>query len=396
MNIVYSAFRFPKLSESFILNEIYELKSRGHNVVVFAHTDPMEETTHKEIDNLNLPVYHAGPPQLTYQCAKNVLQSFSNPSFYRFGESSLNVPSKFFNAHLLSEFENFLTKLEFHPDLIHAHFTNVRRLPLVYVARKHEIPISVVPHAFGLFADPDYDALEILFNSVNHIISPTEYNKRYIEEHYLPDTSINVVPAVSQLGNREPTGGTVPNRVLTVGRFAEKKGYSYSIEAIAKVVEEYPDVEYHIVGEGNIEPKIRSLIREYGIEKNIEILQQISDDQLSKEYDEAAIFLLPCIIAENGDRDAAPVVLKEAMTMNTACVSTTVSAVPELITDGETGLLTPPRDPGATADAVKTLLKDTEYRDELATAGREHVRENLTPEKAVDKLERVFKEIITR
>lgn len=394
MKIVYCVSSYPKLSESFILNEIYELHARGHDIAVFAHTDPEEKTTRTEFVDLDIPVHYAGPLTLSSKGGKNIIRTIGSPSFFRFGGSSLQVRSKLFNAHLLIEFKKCLTKLDFQPDLIHAHFANVHRLPLAYAAQKHSIPISVVPHASGLFSDPNYKALEILFNSVDHIVAPTEYNKRYIKEHYLPDVPISVVPAVSQLGTREPTGETVPNRILTVGRFVEKKGYPYAIEAIAEVVEEYPDVEYHIVGDGNLETEIHRLIRKHDLEENVEILQQIPDDQLSKEYDEAAIFLLPCVIATSGDRDAAPVVLKEAMTMETACVSTTISAIPELITDGETGLLVPPRDATATADAIKSLLSNPDYRDDLSAAGKKHVAENLTPEKTVDRLEHVFYQLV--
>ena len=98
----------------------------------------------------------------------------------------------------------------------------------------------------------------------------------------------------------------------------------------------------------------------------------------------ADIFVLASKIAANGDRDGLPNVLMEAQAAGVACISTAVSAIPELIHDGDTGLLVAPGDPGALAAAITRLAKDTELRTKLATAGTERVREKFNQNTGLD------------
>jgi glycosyltransferase involved in cell wall biosynthesis len=111
---------------------------------------------------------------------------------------------------------------------------------------------------------------------------------------------------------------------------------------------------------------------------------------------EAAVFVLPCVIAEDGDRDAMPVVLKEAMASETACVSTTVSAIPELITDGHDGLLVSEKEPDKLAFAMQELLDNPEKREAIATSGRQKVQNKFDISRSVDLLTQVFGSLISQ
>jgi glycosyltransferase involved in cell wall biosynthesis len=133
--------------------------------------------------------------------------------------------------------------------------------------------------------------------------------------------------------------------------------------------------------------------KEYDIEDHVEFLGNVSDEQLKKELSEASVFVLPCVIAEDGDRDAMPVVLKEAMASETACVSTTVSAIPELITDGYDGLLVPEKEPDELASAIQELLENPERTKNIAENGRETVHDKFDISESVDTLTEVFESL---
>jgi glycosyltransferase involved in cell wall biosynthesis len=122
-------------------------------------------------------------------------------------------------------------------------------------------------------------------------------------------------------------------------------------------------------------------------------LGHVSDERLKKELSEASVFVLPCVIAEDGDRDAMPVVLKEAMASETACVSTTVSTIPQLITDGHDGLLVPEKELDGLASAIQELLDDRKKRKNIAENGRETVHTKFDISESVDTLTEVFESL---
>jgi glycosyltransferase involved in cell wall biosynthesis len=228
---------------------------------------------------------------------------------------------------------------------------------------------------------------------MDHVIVPSEYNRDYLREEIGIENEITVVPATTQVKKFEPSAPTVENRLLIVARLVEKKGYPYGIEAANTLIEQGYDVEYHIVGTGDRKDRLQQQVKEYGIEDHVKFLGHVSDERLKKELSEASVFVLPCVIAEDGDRDAMPVVLKEAMASETACVSTTVSAIPELITDGHDGLLVPEKEPDELASAIKELLDNPEKRKKIGENGRETVHNKFDISESVDTLTEVFESL---
>ncbi|VTT87334.1 Glycosyltransferase [Halorubrum sp. DM2] len=205
---------------------------------------------------------------------------------------------------------------------------------------------------------------------------------------------MTVVPATTSVDKFEPSDGCVSGRLLTVARLVEKKGYEYAIDAVTELIDRGYDVEYHIVGTGEREETLRSRVREHGIEDYVKFLGHVSDERLETELHEAELFVLPCVIASDGDRDVAPVALKEAMATQTACVSTSISAIPELITDGHDGILVEPNDSEALVDALSSLLDDQNRRKEIAANGRKTVESKFDISQAVDELVSVFQSCI--
>lgn len=395
MNLLYCVSKFPSLSESFVVNEIVELSSRGHNVTVFAHTNPEEDFIHEELNKFDIPVYYMTEPRFNFSSAMTALRSIRNPSFLFHREFTTNIARKLYHMYILGNFNYFINNAEKEFDLAHIHFVHRSRAPIVFALQNHSIPVTITPHAHGLYTTDNKNVIDNMLRNVDHIISPTAYNRDFIRSNYNIETDISVVPATSRLEKFNPTEVSNPKRILTVARMVEKKGYSYALEAVKNIQKQYQDIEYHIIGHGELEQQIRSQIEELDLSDNVTILKQISDQKLIKEYDEAEIFLLPCVIAENGDRDAMPVVLKEAMAMETACISTPVSGIPELITDNKTGVLVPPQNSTELSDAIDELLTNDEKRSAIARNGRKHVLDTYTPRIIVDDLEHIFNTLVS-
>ena len=160
--------------------------------------------------------------------------------------------------------------------------------------------------------------------------------------------------------------------ILSVGRFVEKKGFPFLIEACRIIHEHGIPFRCRIVGEPDEQTDVvMGLIHRYGLEENIAIEPGVTQDALRTIYQEATVFVLPCHVVDNGDRDGIPNVLAEAMASGVPVISTSVSGIPEIIKDRRNGLLVAPRDPLALAKAIEELLVDSDFRNSLAHAGRE-------------------------
>jgi colanic acid/amylovoran biosynthesis glycosyltransferase len=391
LDILYIVNQFPSISESFVMNELYELQSRGHNTSVFSFQNSDEKITHSEFDEIEIPIKYGYAP--------------SNGSFIDFLSEEILSFSVFKNAlfidhpkkhafwlHLGKQISEFVEELG-GVDIIHAHFATPNRLAGTYAAAYHNVPCTVTAHAYEIFTPDSVVRLKQVCSRFDHVIVPSEYNKRYLSKEIGIDTEMTIVPATTDVEKFEPSEGCVSGRLLTVARLVEKKGHEYALDAVAELVEQGYDVRYHIVGTGEREEFLRERVRERGIEEYVEFLEHISDERLKTELQDAELFILPCVIASNGDRDVIPVALKEAMATQTACISTTISGIPEMISDEEDGLLVESRNSEALADAIATLFDDPDRRRKLAANGRETVETKFDISKAVDQLEYVFETV---
>lgn len=391
MKILYVVNQFPKISESFVINELYELDNRGHDIAVFAKKKPNEGFVHTEIQQMDVTVYYGEEPSF---------RSFSNLISRRILNTTILEQVLFFDSPSYHMYCLCLGKQiaevvedEGGVDLVHAHFATPDRLSVTYAAAYHGIPCTVTGHAHEIFSPRSLSRLQRVCSRFDRIITPSEYNRRYLTEKIGINTGISVVPATTSVDKFEPSEGCIQGRLLTVARLTEKKGYEYAIDAIAKLIRCGYDLKYHIVGSGEREGHLRDRVRYHGIEEAVEFLGHVSDERLQEELHAAEVFVLPCVIASNGDRDVAPVALKEAMATETACVSTTVSAIPELISHEYDGLLVEPRSTNELTNKISELLNNPEYRQKLAKNGRKTVQTQFDISTTVGDLVGVFETV---
>lgn len=391
MNVLYYLSTFPKLSESFILNEIYELESRGHNIAVCAMNEPTGSIAHKEFDELEIPITYLDEPSVG-----DATELLSTKVINRrvLGQIRYRAPIQNHGAYLLRAKRciDFVESLDWELDHVHTHFATRSKFSAKYVASYFGVPFTLTAHAVGLFERPIGKYTNTLLESADRIITISEYNRQHIREHFTDDTPIDIVRAGIRPEKFTPTGPSLPNRVLTVARFVEKKGHVYALEAIAKVAEAVPEIEYHLIGSGELEDQLQRTVRELGIDQHVSFLNNVDDQQLLEELDEANCFLLPCVISESGDRDGIPVSLMEAMAMKTPPISTTVSGIPELVDHETNGLLVTPRDPEQLAGAITTMIDDPDKWAEYAENARMKIDAEFNIQTESKKLEDVFEQ----
>lgn len=387
--ILYYLHTYPKLSESFVINEIYTLQERGHDIAVFTFKTGDTEIVHEEYKKLDIPVYRAGSPGPADLW--NTVMEWSRSALF---SDTISRPSGPLNQRLVgsylgSQCVRFIDDLGWEFDRLHGHFASYDKLGALHVAERYDLSISITTHAYDIYVEDWYE--EIL-PQIDTAVTISEYNKRYLQDEAGIQTPISIVRAGIRPEKFSPVTETVDGRLVTICRLAEKKGLRYGIEAISRISSEFPDLEYHIIGGGPLEDELRSQITKLGLEDRVSLLGRVSDDRLIRELDEAQLFLLPSIVASNGDRDGIPVSLMEAMAMKTVPVSTTISGIPELITDEENGVLVSPRNVEELGLAIAEILERPEELDQMADSARRRIENDFNIAQEALKLEEVFSE----
>jgi glycosyltransferase involved in cell wall biosynthesis len=182
-------------------------------------------------------------------------------------------------------------------------------------------------------------------------------------------------------------------QILSVARLVEKKGLKYGIKAVGKLKEEYPELKYKIVGSGDKKDDLKDIARRNNIEESITFLDNVNDKILLNEIKSATLFILPAVIAENGDRDVCPLALQEAMIAETPVISTNIASIPELIEDGKSGILVEPRNSRELANEISELLGNDELRKKLGRKGKKKVESEFNINQEVDKLLSVWENL---
>ena len=151
--------------------------------------------------------------------------------------------------------------------------------------------------------------------------------------------------------------------------------------------------ELILVGEGPEEGRYKTLISKYKI-PNIVFKGPLTNKQVQKTLAGSSIFVLPCVISEDGNRDILANVLKEAMAMQIPVITSDICGIQELVEDGVSGILVPPKNPEAIADGIKKLLKNSKLRERMGKEGRKKIEKDFNIKTEFKKLEKIFQEVV--
>jgi glycosyltransferase involved in cell wall biosynthesis len=382
--VAYLLKRFPRLSETFVLHEILELERQGQELRLFSIMNPGEELVHADVSRVRTPVtyfptgYRAVLPLLRAHLTlwRRDPRRYAGIVAYILQRRRHSATVKHFvrAGWLALQLERAGVRH------LHAHFAHGPTSVAHFVKLLTGLPYSFTAHAKDIYTSPP-DLLASKIRGASFVVTCTGYNVEHLSELVGEKAATRIHRIYHGLDLRKfnPNGahphgqdGGAP-LILAVGRLVEKKGFPYLVEALSLLVACGYDARLRIVGGGEMKESLRGQIAEAGLQDRVELLGPRPQEELIDLYREAAIFALPSIVAESGDRDGIPNVLVEAMRLGVPVVSTTVSGIPELVIDGETGLLVLPRDAPALASALARLLDDAALRARLVAGASRHV-----------------------
>ena len=387
MKIVYIIGTYPRLTLTFIDREISSLEQMGATIKIVSIRRPSGALSQNQINLIEriqylLPVniislfvghlqYAVGHPR-KYFGTLFYLISRPHPSIHSRIKTFMHFGEGVYAVHQLSA-EQF--------DHIHAHFMDRVATIALVVSRFLDRPYSLTAHASDIYVDPLLLVEKLV--EAKFVATCTEYNKSYLEQfgeglfnHKLFCIYHNI--AVDEY-NAQETRKSETCMMLSVGQLKEKKGFDYLLLACRILADRGYSFDCQIVGEGPQREYLESRIRELSLEDLVQLCGALPHRQVIEKYQQASLFVLPAILASDGDRDGIPNVIPEAMTMDLPVVSTAHSAIPEVVEDKVNGLLVPPADEYALAEALEKLITNPDYAQELSSRGRKIVMDKFDP-----------------
>jgi glycosyltransferase involved in cell wall biosynthesis len=267
---------------------------------------------------------------------------------------------------------------------VHAHFGGVAARTAWWLRKLDGISYSFTGHANDIFCETDFPITNAdLVRGARFVVTETDYARRWMEEKYpwARGKVFRVFNGVAVDGFPAKEHAIGVPRILSVGRYVEKKGFADLIEACRLLRVRGVDFVCGIVGGGPLEARLQAQIVEAKLEQQVQLLGPRPQSEVRRMLAAAQIFVLACAPEKEGGSDNLPTVIMEAMLARTPVISTGLAGVPEMITHGQDGVLVPPQNPMALADAMEMLLADPMAAERLGQQGRISAEQKFAVEK---------------
>lgn len=392
MHVAYFLSRFPNLTTTFTFNEMLSLQRMGVRVTAVSVRRGIDDVL--RMDNpavafqrhcLYAPLHSVfvwwcflaawfHQPDVMSKAAWHILTSAS-PNPYAIVKCCVALLKAPYLAHRIRE--QGITHL-------HANFASLPATTAMFTSWLAGVPFSFKCHAFDIYARSwrlvnCLEALKLRDASFvaaahsharNHLIA--KFGEAFAPKLFVVNTGVDV--AQFRPNKFREAGET---RFLCVAQQFEKKGTCYLVEACARLRNLGLSFSCTIVGDGPLLESLRQMSATYGLDAIVTFEGSVLHYRVRQYLANADVFVLPCVVAKDGDRDGIPTVLIEAMSSGVPTISTPVAGIPELIDSGRTGLLVCPRNAAELATAMLRLATDQKLARQLAYQGREHVKQHF-------------------
>ncbi|TVQ33545.1 MAG: colanic acid biosynthesis glycosyltransferase WcaL [Geminicoccaceae bacterium] len=388
---------YPRLSETFIAQELHALQERGFDLVLVSLRHPTDRTTHPIHARITAPVLYL--PEYLYQepwrVLRALIRTWRRPGFGALcalwwrdlvRDRTPNRVRRFGQALVLA------SEVLRPGDRVYAHFIHTPGSVARYAARLQGVPLAFSAHAKDIWTTPEWEKREKL-DDARFTVTCTAANRAHLagltahpERVHLLYHGLDLrhLPAPPDRLPCEGSDAAAPVQLLTVARAVPKKGLDLVLEALALLPADLHWRFTHIGG-GDLAP-LRAKAAALGLGKRIAWRGPLPAPAVLDAYRGADLAVLASRIAADGDRDGLPNVLMEALSQGLAAVATRVAAIPELIEHGSDGWLVPPDDPAALAAALERLIRDPALRQRLGAAGARKVRTQFAMDAGIERL----------
>jgi glycosyltransferase involved in cell wall biosynthesis len=391
--IAYVVKRFPRYSETFIVNEILAHEAAGCEVEVFSLRYSIDSHFQDVLARLRAPVRYVPsegirPAEFWTACtdAAAVCGSLDSVVNDRMHDDGRDV----YQALVLAR---WLRTGGF--DHVHAHFASLPATVARLAAGLCDLPWTFTAHAKDIFHEEVRRGdLERKCRDAAAVITVSDFNHAFLTEQFggVARRVVRVYNGLELARIPYASNGPRPLDVLAVGRLVEKKGFDVLIDACAELATMGRPLRCEIVGEGELEQSLRDRIAARGMGGIVTLVGPRPQGEVIAALRRAKVFAAPCLVGADGNRDGLPTTILEAMASGTPCIATPVTGIPEVVREGETGMLVPSNDSRALAAGIARLLDREDDRDRLARWARALVEAEFDSRVTARALRDVFAE----
>ncbi len=383
--------QFPETHETFILREIIEIKNNKIDFSIFSLKKCKDKIIHPQAKELMKETFYS-----PFFFSWNIIKA----NFYFIFKTPFKILTILFYIikHNYQSLELLVKSLVIFPktlyyantfqnkgvDHIHAHWATIPTTSAIIISRLTGIPFSFTAHAWDIFLPNPM--LQEKVRRAEFVVTCTGYNKKYLDS--LLDYKENDKIILNYHGIDFDTLPEInkdfdDNLILSIGRLCEQKGFPYLIDACSILRDKGHQFKCVIVGEGPDRKSLTSQINQLGLQEYVVLSGMKPQSYIFDMFNKARMFVLPCVISRNGDRDGIPNVMIEALALNTPVISTTVSGIPEIIYNNITGITVDPKNSRQLAEAIIGLLNNPAAAETFVKNGRNLVEEKFDIKKNV-------------
>lgn len=343
LRVAYVLRVFPKLSETFIVAELAELRRRGASVTILSLERQREAIRHRTVAEAGLD------------------------------EATQYDPSRF---------DDELRRVS--PQIVHAHFATEATAAARGLAERHGLPYTFTAHGYDVYRKPPAD-FAARADAAAAVVTVSDANAGHIERTFdVPRAKLHVIPCGIDLARFTPGAATDPRLIVAVARMNPVKRLDVLLAACAILRDRGIDFRCVVVGDGPCREELLAQRRELDLERLVTFTGPAEQAAVARWWRRAGIAVL------SSEREGMPVCLMEAAASAVPAVAPAVGGIPELVADGETGLLFPALDERALAGRLERLLQDARLAATLGGAARVRAVERFSVRRQVDELTRVW------
>lgn len=373
---------YPRFSETFVLTEILAREAAGADLRIYAMRPTTDARFHPELARVKAPVTWVPRPTNANRFWQQVTASTQDPEILANFASILPELTEL-EASDVAQGVALAQRVKADGIThLHAHFASLAGRMAWVASKLTGIPYTVTTHAKDIFhesVDPIW--LRRICGDAAQVLAISRFNEGYLQK-VLTATGANLVLLynaleLSRFEYVKPSLPTGTLRIAAVGRFVPKKGFSELLGAVAILAERGVDFSLTLGGDGELDEQLRQKVEQLGLTQQVTMPGPLTQEEVRQLLHSSDVFVAPCVPVGDGNMDGLPTVVLEAMACGAPVVTTSVTGLPEVIRNGETGLLLEPGDVPALADALASIADGDVDTPALAEAARQLIEQNF-------------------
>lgn len=381
---------YPRLSETFIAQEILALEKLGFDIQLISLRHPTDKAVHPVNSEISANVTYL--PEYIHNQPMRVLKAWWHarniPGYRAAKRVFVKDLKRDFTRNRLRRFaQGLVIAAEFGDTIscLYSHFLHTPTSATRYGAIIAGLPFAISAHAKDIWTSPDWEISEKLADC-QWLVTCTQMGCDHLRTLSPDPAKIHLVyhgldlarfpSPESEKSERNGSDPKAPLRIVTVGRAVSKKGLDQLIIALSLLPADLHWQWQHIGG-GPLRDALKAQSEQLAIDDRCQFRGALDQKEVITAYNQSDLFVMPCRIDDNGDRDGLPNVIVEAQSQGLAVISSPISGIPELIEHEKNGLLVEPDQPELLAAAILQLATDPQKRNRFGKYGEDKVRTNF-------------------